>query len=407
MAEIKEIIEKFGGQVNLAKAIGVAQSNVAYWKKVDHIPVKWMNAILTAAKLRNISLDGLKPESPFVFYTSKSGEKETVRLWVQDDSVWATQSGIAQIFDTTKQNISYHLSCIFKDEELSEKSVVKKLLTTASDGKEYEIAYYSLDVILAIGYRVSSSKAITFRKWATQVLREYLTKGFALNMDRLKQGENLFGKDYFDELLEKVREIRASERRFYQKVTDIYSQCSIDYDSKSQTTKNFFASVQDKLHFAVHGHTAAEIISIRADAGKPNMGLTNWKDKKQISLYDTTVAKNYLTREELTRLNRLVNMFLDYAENIVANHRTMTMSDWVESLDSFIKFNGFQVLKGHGTVSRKQTDDIAKEEFQKFKRISDKTYKSDYDEFLESVRNKMEAERESDFEERKEKKTLG
>lgn len=405
MTDIKGIIDKFGGQVALAKAIGVAQSNVAYWKKVDRIPAKWMNVILTAAKLRNISLDDPKTESPFVFYTSKSGESETVRLWVQDDSVWATQSGIAQIFDTTKQNISYHLSCIFKDEELEEKSVVKKFLTTASDGKEYEVAYYGLDVILAIGYRVSSAKAITFRRWATQVLKEYLIKGFALNMDRLKQGEKLFGKDYFDELLEKVREIRASERRFYQKVTDIYSQCSIDYDSKSQTTKNFFASVQDKLHFAVHGHTAAELIAIRADANKPNMGLTNWKSKSQISFCDTTVAKNYLTREELTRLNRLVNMFLDYAENIVANHRTMTMSDWVESLDSFIEFNGFLVLKGHGTMSRKQTDEIAKEEFQKFKKITDKTYKSDYDEFLDDVRNKMENGKGINCEESQERKT--
>ena len=386
--DIKNIIELFGGQTKLAEALGVRQSNVAYWNKTGKIPSKWEKPIRDAASSMGIDIDANQQLRPFIFYTSGTA-KQSIKVWVRDETVWASQSGIAEIFDTSKQNVSHHISNIFNDQELDELSVVKKYLTTAEDGKEYEVTYYNLDVILAVGYRVSSSKAVQFRRWASATLKDYLIKGYALNDDRLKGGDTPFGKDYFDELLEKIREIRASERRFYQKVTDIYSSCSTDYDPSSQTTRQFFSSVQDKLHFAIHGHTAAELITSRVNADKPHMGLTSWKDPGRIHGFDVTVAKNYMTPDELRKMNRLVSMFLDYAENQAARHIPMSMNDWVEKLDAFLEFNGYQILHGHGGVQSKTAHERARKEFEKFKIKQDKEYKSDYDKFIEETREKL------------------
>ena len=253
--------------------------------------------------------------SEIIFYTAPQGDVK-VEVLVREETVWLTQKMMAELFQTTKQNISLHLQNIFKEGELAENSVVKYFLTTAADGKKYKTKFYNLDAIISVGYRVKSKVATQFRIWATRVLREFIIKGFALDDERLKQGGTLFGKDYFDELLERIREIRASERRFYQKITDIYAQCSIDYNPQAEITKQFYQTVQNKLHWAITGQTAAEIIAQRADAKKKHMGLTTWKNapKGKILKSDVTIAKNYLNEKELKNLNRIVSMFLDYAE---------------------------------------------------------------------------------------------
>ena len=246
--------------------------------------------------------------------------------------LWLTQKLIAELFSTTKQNVSTHLRQIFDDGELLEESVVKDFFTTAPDGKSYNTKHYNLDAIIAIGYRVNSRRATAFRQWATRVLREYIVKGFALDDERLKNPDYFLGKDYFDEMLERIRDIRASERRFYQKITDIYAQCSVDYDRNSEQTRQFFATVQNKLHWAISKQTAAEIICSRANHEKPNMGLTTWKHALEGRIYqsDVLVAKNYLDEEEMSKLNRIVGMYLDYAENQAQKRIAMTMSDWNE-----------------------------------------------------------------------------
>jgi hypothetical protein len=300
------------------------------------------------------------------------------------ESVWLTQAQMGELFQTTKQNISLHINNIFKEGELDKESVVKEYLTTASDGKNYNTNYYNLDMIIAVGYRVRSREGTLFRKWATGVLSEYALKGFALDDDRLKNGKH-FGKDYFDELLERIREIRASERRFYQKITDIYAECSIDYDSNSDITQKFYATVQNKLHYAITGQTAAEIIESRVDATKDNMGLTTWKDspKGKILKSDIHIAKNYLNKEEIDELNRIVNMYLDYAENQAKKQIPMKMKDWVEKLDAFLKFNEYEILQGKGKVSAKVAKELANKEYNKFRVKQDKEYKSDFDKEVE------------------------
>ena len=320
-----------------------------------------------------------KKQSNFLIYTSKDG-KVNIDVLLQDETVWLTQSQMADLFDTTKQNVSLHIKNVFSEGELDKGSVVKEYLTTASDQKQYKTLFYNLDVIISIGYRVKSLRGTQFRIWATKTLKEYMIKGYVLDDERLKQGSR-FGKDYFNELLERVREIRASERRFYQKITDIYAQCSIDYDKNSKITKEFYATVQNKLHWAITGQTAAEIISKRVSSKKPNMGLTTWKSspKGKILKSDISIAKNYLSEKELKELNLIVNMYLDYAELQAQKQIPMKMSDWVEKLDSFLRFNEYEILNDAGKISNEVARKLAEEEFESYRVVQDNEFESDFD----------------------------
>ena len=311
----------------------------------------------------------------------------------ENETMWATQKTIAGLFKVSKQNISYHLKDIFLTGELDENSVVKEILTTAPDNKKYTTKFYNLDVIISVGYRINSKNATQFRIWATKTLKEYIVKGFVLDDELLKNGTK-FGKDYFDELLEKIRDIRTSERRFYQKITDIFAECSYDYAPNSEITKNFYSKVQNKLHFAITGDTAAELIDKRVNHEKEFMGLTSWKDgpKGKIRKSDVTIAKNYLTQEELSELNRMVSMYLDYAENQAAKHRLMSMEDWAERLDLFLEFNEYDVLTHKGKIRMDLAKQKAVQEYEKYNPIQDKMYKSDFDYFLEEFDDKFKKE---------------
>ena len=309
-----------------------------------------------------------------------------VEILLQNENLWLTQAKMAELFDVQKAAISKHLKNIFAEGELQENSVVSKMETTAADGKNYNTNIYNLDAIIAVGYRISSKKATMFRIWATQVLKEYIIKGFVMNDERLKNPVNFFGKDYFEEQFERIREIRASERRFYQKITDIYARCSADYSPDSQITKDFFATVQNKLHYAVTHQTAAEIIYSRADSKKLNMGLTTWKnapdgDRKP----DVSVAKNYLSHEEIRNLNEIVTMYLDYAERQAKRGQVMYMKDWVEKLNAFLQFNEEDVLQDKGKVTHEIATAFAEGEYDKFRVIRDATYKSDFDKLMEAT----------------------
>ena len=292
-----------------------------------------------------------------------------------------------RFIDVQKAAISKHLKNIFAEGELQESLVVSKMETTAADGKNYKINIYNLDAIIAVGYRINSKKATMFRIWATQVLKEYIIKGFAMNDERLKNPVNFFGKDYFEEQLERIREIRASERRFYQKITDIYARCSADYSPDSQITQDFFSTVKNKLHYAVTHQTAAEIIYSRADSKKVNMGLTTWKNAPDgdIRKPDVSIAKNYLSREEIKNLNEIVTMYLDYAERQAKRGQVMYMKDWVEKLNAFLQFNEEDVLQDKGKVTHEIAKAFAEEEFEKFRVIRDATYKSDFDMLMEAT----------------------
>ncbi len=337
-------------------------------------------------------MDNIDNTSDFLFYSSNDG-KVKVQIILGDETVWATQKTLGELFDTTKQNISDHLQNIFKTKELEENSVVRKILTTASDGKNYPTNFYNLDAIIALGYRVNSYQATQFRIWATKVLKEYLIKGFALDDERLKQGNKLFNKDYLSELLERIREIRASERMFYKKVTDLYAE-SIDYDAYAPITQKFYATVQNKLHWAIHKHTAAELITERANSEKPHMGLTSWKNAEKggkIIKTDIVVAKNYLSKEEIDGLNRLVNMYLDYAENLIKRGIVLKMKDWAERLDLFLQFNEYELKNDAGKVSHEIATQLAETQYSKFRVNQDKEFKSDFDKLLEDVSDKREA----------------
>jgi hypothetical protein len=416
----RDIIERFGGQSALAALLGKGQSTISYWAKTGVIPARWQPKLLALAQERGVPLApgdfmgpkarpvGAAPElhaspaaplnpvvpepgtqlAPFLFYVADNGQIK-VQVMLQDETIWASQKGMAEIFDVEVSNINQHIKNIFNSNELDEASVIKKFLITAADSKEYDVNFYNLDVIISVGYRVNSYQATQFRRWATNVLRSYLIKGFAFDDDRLKQGNRLFGKDYFDELLERIREIRASERRFYQKITDIFAQCSIDYDPHASVCQEFYAHVQDKLHFAVHGHTSSEIIALRADASKPHMGLQCWKNEAKggkITKTDVMVGKNYLTREELENLNRLVSMYLDWAENFARRHVALTMADWVEKLDGFLEFNAYNVLDGYGKVARKDAERRATLEYEKFRVTQDVEFKSDFDKVVDQLK---------------------
>ena len=310
-----------------------------------------------------------------------------VEILLQNENLWLTQAKMAELFDVQKAAISKHLKNIFAEGELQENSVVSKMETTAADGKNYNTNIYNLDAIIAVGYRISSKKATMFRIWATQVLKEYIIKGFVMNDERLKNPVNFFGKDYFEEQFERIREIRASERRFYQKITDIYARCSADYSPDSPITKDFFTTVQNKLHYAVTHQTAAEIIYSRADSKKLNMGLTTWKNAPDgdIRKPDVSVAKNYLSHEEIRNLNEIVTMYLDYAERQAKRGQVMYMKDWVEKLNAFLQFNEEDVLQDKGKVTHEIATAFAEGEYDKFRVIRDATYKSDFDKLMEAT----------------------
>nr|WP_144921682.1 virulence RhuM family protein [Paenibacillus bovis] len=318
-----------------------------------------------------------------IYQTEDGNTKIDVRL--ENETVWMTQKAIAELYQTTPQNITLHVKNIYEEGELEEESTCKYYLQVQNEGSrevKRKAKHYNLEMILAIGYRVRSHRGTQFRQWATERLNEYLVKGFTMDDDRLKDRRN-FGEDYFDELLERIRDIRASEKRFYQKITDIYA-TSVDYDSNAEVTQIFFKTVQNKLHFAIHGMTAAELISKRADAEKENMGLTSWKGDK-VRKRDVTVAKNYLSEKELKSLNRIVTMYLDYAEDQAERQRPMYMKDWIDKLNAFLQFNERDILENAGKVSKVVADKIANQEYEKFNqnRIEQSSY-DDFDKFIDN-----------------------
>ncbi len=319
------------------------------------------------------------PFNDILLYATADGSVRVDVLY-EDETFWLSQKKMAELFGVEVNTINYHLKEIFKSGELEEHSVIRNFRTTAADGKNYNTQFYNIDAIIAVGYRVNSHRATQFRIWSTKTLKEYIVKGFVLDDERLKQGKR-FGKDYFDELLERIREIRASERRFYQKITDIYAECSVDYDAKSEQTQGFYKTVQNKLEWAITGKTAAEIIAARASSDKPNMGLTTWKNAPsgKVLKSDVGVAKNYLAEPELKELNRIVSMYLDYAENQAARQKPMKMSDWIEKLDAFLKFNDYEVLQNAGSVSAEVAKSLAEKEYEKFRVAQDQRYESDFD----------------------------
>ena len=326
----------------------------------------------------------------FLFYKTPDRKVE-VEIFLHNENLWLTQKKMADLFDVNIPAISKHLKNIFQNGELDEKSVISILETTAKDGKQYKTKFYNLDAIIAVGYRVNSKQATYFRIWATQVLKEYVIKGFAMNDERLKDPRYIFGKDYFEEQLARIRDIRSSERRFYQKITDIYAECSADYDPNEEITKEFFATVQNKLHFAITGQTAAEIIQSRIGSAKPNMGLTTWRNapKGKIRKTDVVIAKNYLSETELDQLNRIVTMYLDYAEMQAKAGKVMYMKDWVKKLDAFLRFNEKDILHNPGKVSHKVAMSLAEKEFKKFSVQQDKDYISDFDREVKKLANKF------------------
>ena len=307
-------------------------------------------------------LPGPVTESRILFYQSEDG-KSRIEVRLDEGMVWLSQALIAELYQTTIPNINIHIRNILKEGELESESVIKEYLITAADRKNYRTLFYNLDMILAIGYRVRSHRGTQFRRWATERLREYLIKGFVLDDERLREGRSI-GADYFDELLERIRDIRASEKRFYAKIRDIYG-LAIDYDPHAEATLEFFRIVQNKLHWAITGHTAAEIIAERADASRPNMGLTSWKGSK-VRKGDVIIAKNYLSEPEIKQLNRIITMYLDYAEVQAERKQPVYMSEWREKLDAFLRFNEQEILDDKGSVSMEVAQALALEEYEKF-----------------------------------------
>lgn len=325
----------------------------------------------------------------FLIFTSQNKE-DSIEVKVFEETVWLTQTMIAQLFDKGRTTITEHLKNIFESEELDEKSVCREFRHTANDGKTYNTKYYNLDAIISIGYRVNSKKATQFRQWATSVLKEFAIKGFVLDKKRLENGSFL-GQNYFDKLLEEIREIRLSERMFYQKLTDIYS-TSVDYNKDDETTKNFFAKVQNKLHFAIHGQTAAELIFNRVNSEKEKMGLTSWDNAPdgKILKSDVTIAKNYLSRDELESLGRVVNAFLDLAEDRAKRNIPMTMEDWATRLDKFLDADDREILKDSGKITKKIADEKAITEFEKYRVVQDRLFMNDFDRLLLNIKNDNE-----------------
>lgn len=325
----------------------------------------------------------------FLIFTKQKKEK-SIEAIVDDKSVWLSQKLIAELFETSKQNVSLHLKNIFDNHELDDNRTVKDFLTVQNENErsvKRKTKYYNLDAIIAVGFKVNSKRAVDFRLWAINILKNYTIKGYALDKDRLKNGSFL-NENYFDELLQEIREIRISERNFYQKITDIYA-TSMDYNVSSPITREFFKTVQNKMHYATHGNTAAEVIVKRANHQKEHMGLTNWKNspKGKIMASDVVVAKNYLTKEELKSLERIVTMYLDYAEDQAERHIPMTMNDWKKRLDVFLEFNGRDILNNLGKVTHKIAESFALSEFEKYRVVQDKIFESDFDKFMLDMMN--------------------
>ena len=345
------------------------------------------------AKKQNTPSEGF---NEILLYTTPNG-KVKVEIYLQNKTIWLTQQKIADLFGVQRPAITKHLKKIFESSELKEEVVSSILEHTTQHGaikgktQETTTKFYNLDAIISVGYRVNSHQATAFRIWATERLKEYIIKGFTMDDERLKNPNNIFGKDYFEEQLARIRDIRSSERRFYQKITDIYSQCSADYDTEEKTTRDFFATVQNKLHWAITGQTAAELIATRVDSTKENMGLITWKNapKGAIRKTDIGIAKNYLNEKELDGLNRIVTMYLDYAENQAKKGVVMYMKDWVTKLDAFLKFNEEAILKHQGKVSHDVAISLAENEFEKFRIVQNKLIESDFDKEINRLKNKI------------------
>ncbi|WP_161875210.1 virulence RhuM family protein [Ihubacter sp. rT4E-8] len=325
-------------------------------------------------QIRNSTID-------FLVFTKDAGE-DSIEVRVQDGTVWLTQKAIARLFDVDRSVVTKHLKTIFESGELEEDSVCAIFAQTADDGKTYQYKHYALPGIIAVGYRTNSQRATQFRSWATKVLDTFARQGYVLDKDRLKNGQ-IFDEEYFDHLISEIQEIRASERRFYQKITDIYA-TAVDYAVDSQITRDFFATVQNKMHYAVHGNTAAEVIVARADHRKENMGLTSWKNAPhgKIVKTDVSIAKNYLSQPEMEELNEIVTMYLDYATRQARRHIPMTMADWASKLDAFLKFNDAEILENKGKVTAEIAKAFAESEFERYRVLQDRSYESDFDRLL-------------------------
>jgi hypothetical protein len=326
--------------------------------------------------------------SEYLTFLAASGQSGVEAIYA-DENIWLSQKMMGQLYDVETHTINYHLKKVFDDNELQENSVIRIFRITAADGKTYETQHYNLSAIIAVGYKVNSERAVQFRKWATTIIEEFTIKGFAMDDERLKNDGSILGKKYFEEQLQRIREIRLSERKFYQKITDIYA-TSIDYDVTASSTKRFFATVQNKLHWAIHGQTAAEVIYHRADADQSNMGLTSWKDAPhgKIQKFDVLVAKNYLTENEVVQLQRLVSAYLDLAEDMAQREIPMTMADWEERLNRFIAATDREILKDAGKVSAEIAITHAESEFEKYRIIQDRIYESDFDKAIKGLEKK-------------------
>ena len=317
------------------------------------------------------------------FVAAAGDDKNSVEVRYEDENIWITQKMLAVLYEVETNTINYHIKKIFEDSELSEDSVIRNFRITASDGKSYDTKHYNLQMIIAVGFKVNSERAVQFRKWVNSIAKEYTIKGYAMDDERLKNDGSILTKKYFEEQLERIREIRSSERKFYQKITDIYA-TAIDYDRDAKSTKRFYATVQNKMHYAIHGHTAAELIVERADSTKEHMGLTTWQDAPngKIKKSDVTVAKNYLSEKELGQLNRMVSAYLDFAENMANRHIPLTMEDWEKRLNSFIEMFEYGLLEDAGKVTAEIAKLHAETEFEKYRVIQDRLFESDFDRFI-------------------------
>ena len=338
-----------------------------------------------ASKKKDSALVRSSAAEYLTFVASTGEDKDSIEMRYEDENIWLTQKMMATLYDVSVAAINQHLKKIFEDGELQEEAVIKKYLITATDGKKYNTNHYNLQAIIAVGFKVNNQRAVRFRVWANQIVEQYTIKGWAMDEERLKNGGTVLTRKYFEEQLERIREIRISERNFYQKLTDIYA-TSLDYDRNALTTKEFFAKVQNKMHYAVHRHTAAELIYERADAEKPHMGLHTWKDAPngKIKKSDVSAAKNYLTEDEMKSMELIVSAYLDLAENRARRHIPMTMEDWAKRLDIYLQADDLEVLKDAGKISAQLAKMHAETEFEKYRVVQDRLYQSDFDRYLET-----------------------
>ena len=341
---------------------------------------------MTSKKQEEASLVRSSAAEYLTFIADTGACPSSIEIRYADENIWLTQKLLGILYDVKVNTINYHIKKIFQDCELSEDSVIRNFRITASDGKSYDTKHYNLQMIIAVGFKVNSERAVQFRKWVNTIAKEYTIKGFAMDDERLKNDGSILTKKYFEEQLERIREIRSSERKFYQKITDIYA-TAIDYDLNAKSTQRFYATVQNKMHFAVHGHTAAELIVERADSTKEHMGLTTWQDAPngKIKKSDVVIAKNYLTETEMTQLNRMVSAYLDFAEDMANRHIPLTMADWETRLNKFIEMFEYGLLQDAGKVSTEIAKIHAETEFEKYRVIQDKLFMSDYDRFIEKL----------------------